>query len=227
MNTPQEYKPETGTCLSCLLNRANTKAQLPNPKHKPPILIGLIGKKGSGKNLAADGLREFEEVAFADPLREVVNEVFGATFEEMSDRTLEEQKLDRFPFESPRHLLQQIGTNLFRQDWPEVWVEHMRRRLTPLTGDMVITDVRFNNEAILVKELGGFLIRIVCPAVEESLVAKDLHPSETAMESIVVHKTIQNDGSEALLHARMNLAILELTEGRSEGEELAPGEAWK
>ena len=61
------------------------------------ILIGLSGKKGSGKDTVAEFLikhHNFTRIAFADPIKDIGTAVFGWTHEQMNDRELKE-KIDR------------------------------------------------------------------------------------------------------------------------------------
>ncbi len=184
------------------------------------MIIGFIGKAGAGKDLALHLLREenpnWQKIAFADPLREICSIAFGLTPHEMADRELKEAPLTRWPNESPRHLLQTVGTNLFRHRWENVWIEAWKRRVAAsaspccVPADVIATDVRFNNEAETIKSIGGHLVRISRP----SLISDDIHPSEIIMESIKADKEVVNDGSVALFKARLLLTVAELEEGR-------------
>lgn len=179
--------------------------------------IGLVGHKGAGKNLAAEfivkELPDFWPLAFADPLREACTIIFGLNSKEMHDRDLKEVPLERYPFESPRQILQRVGTECIRSQYPEAWIEAWKHRIKPFP-DTVTTDVRFQNEAAAIVELGGKLIRIERPADRLPDNQRDLHPSETVLEGIATDKTIINDGSVNLFRARVLTALWELKEGR-------------
>lgn len=77
----------------------------------------------------------------------------------------------------------------------------MRERLKVAAGmdveGVVITDVRFPNEAELVRSLGGLVVRInrVVGHNEHSV-----HLSETLVDELKVHLDIDNDQSIAALH---------------------------
>jgi hypothetical protein len=47
----------------------------------------------------------------------------------MLDPVLKEKVLERWPFKAPRELLQQIGTDLFRNYIPETWVESWKMKV--------------------------------------------------------------------------------------------------
>jgi hypothetical protein len=134
-----------------------------NRKTKP-LLIGLAGKSGSGKNTAADYLTRvhgYRQLAFADPLKAVVQRAFHFTAEQMLFRKeIEDPRCGK----SPRWCLQHFGT-VFREVWPEIWIWNLRQNLLDrlaLFGEqrIVVTDVRFRNEAEALQRLGAVLIRL-------------------------------------------------------------------
>ena len=55
----------------------------------------------------------------------------------------------------------------------------------------MISDLRFLNEAKMVQEYGGLIIKIVRDTDSKS----DVHQSEQEMESIIPDYTIHNDGT--------------------------------
>jgi hypothetical protein len=138
-------------------------------------VIGLCGYAGAGKDAAAWGLtqRGWTKVAFADPVRQsllnlnptVINPVNGMPLrlsEALSEYGWDKIKL----WPQVRTLLQRIGTeagrNIHGQD---CWVNIARRKIDGLSGDVVVTDVRFLNEVAMIRELGGQIIRITRPGV--------------------------------------------------------------
>lgn len=62
---------------------------------------------------------------------------------------------------SPRELMQTLGTewgrNLVNED---LWLILARQRLLKMGPGMVISDVRFDNEALWVRKLGGRIIHV-------------------------------------------------------------------
>lgn len=92
-----------------------------------------------------------------------------------------------------RRILQFIGTEIFRSRDSEIWIKMAlpdiityRSKGTPV----VIDDVRFLNEAMLVKSLDGFLIRVIDTS---KTATKDKHTSETEQALINVDAIIEND----------------------------------
>jgi hypothetical protein len=151
-----------------------------------PILIGLTGRARSGKSTAAEhlvGTYLLEHYAFADPLRDGLMAIFNlepTDFEgERKELTL--AWLDR----SPRQLMQSMGTEWARDTvHPDVWVKLAEQNLDYMTKALgavigfVVSDVRFENEAHLIRRRGGTVIHIgrndaqaVTPHISEAGVA--------------------------------------------------------
>lgn len=175
------------------------------PRKPKRLIIGLTGYKGSGKNTAAECLNDFRQVSFAHPLREVCKTVFGLTDEEMSDRVLKEKPLSRWPYQSPRRILQTVGTDMFRKMYPGTWIEHFRRNAESFQGNLVVTDVRFADECDTIKEMGGYIIRIVRPGQQ---LDSDSHESERAIDSLQIDHSVINSGTTD----ELSVAINELVE---------------
>lgn len=157
-------------------------------------LVAITGKRGSGKSTAAQGLEilGWRHINFADPLRDVIHRVYGVSFDEMLDPVLKEQSLDRYPFKSPRFLLQKAGTELFREGIDQdTWIEAFKREAAKYSH-VVCSDCRFPNEATTIRAMGGTVIRITNPQVDRTDAASQ-HPSETEIDKIVADWSVQND----------------------------------
>ena len=129
---------------------------------------------------------------------------------------------------TPRLLLQLLGTEAGREIiHPQIWVNALFADYKTLGfGDgnasvlefpnWIITDVRFPNEANIIKEKGGIMIRInrgkQCGSCENQFTSKgdcpncesgnwvygnidSNHPSETALDDYEFDHVIENDGS--------------------------------
>lgn len=170
---------------------------------KTPMLIGLSGRKRSGKDSLALRLMQehgFERVAFADPMREmalaldpIISTSFVADAEEeerfgfiRSTRLAElvERQGWEAAKEHPevRRTLQRLGTEAGRGVLGDtIWIGQAFRRINAILArgaSVVVTDVRFLNEAERVRQAGGFVLRIERPG----LPLGDLHPSETELD---------------------------------------------
>lgn len=157
--------------------------------------VAITGYKGSGKDTLADSLSgTHTKMAFADPLRQVCAIVFGLTMKEMTDRELKEKPLDRWPYMSPREILQKVGTECFRDHFPGVWIENMKRRVADNDGPVVIPDMRFMDEAEAAEDLGMLTVKVTRPSLGEST---DKHSSEAFIKILDVDLEIVNDFPDA------------------------------
>ena len=151
-----------------------------------PILIGLTGRARSGKSTAAEhlvGTYMLEHYAFADPLRDGLMAIFNLDPSDFEGDRKEQPLawLDR----SPRQLMQSMGTEWARNTvHPDVWVKLAEQNLDYMTKALgavlgfVVSDVRFENEAELIRCRGGTIVHIsradaqaVNPHVSEAGVA--------------------------------------------------------
>ena len=126
---------------------------LKSQKFSQPLLLGKEGAQGFMKNIA---------YAFSGNEKEKVNKICD--------------KIARHTVNSWRELLQFIGTDIVRNIMcPTFWIDIGRARIEGMLtqSDVVITDVRFENEVILIKELGGNVIEVIRETGE-----KDDHSSE-------------------------------------------------
>ncbi|MBJ2267865.1 deoxynucleotide monophosphate kinase [Pseudomonas sp. MF6772] len=164
-----------------------------------PILIGLTGRARSGKTTAAEHLARtylLEQYAFADPLRDGLMAIFNldpTDFE--GDR--KEQPLGWLDC-SPRQLMQSMGTEWARNTvHPDVWVKLAEQNLEYMTKAMgavlgfVVSDVRFENEAELIRRRGGTVIHILRP----NALAVNPHISEAGIAANSADLTLPNYGT--------------------------------
>jgi hypothetical protein len=186
----------------------------------PRRIIGLSGFARAGKDTVADRLVEvhgFTKVAFADPMREMMLALdpwlstpdygtwarLGSAI--LSYGGLEEVKPTGYGREY-RRLMQRLGTEAGRGVLGEdVWVDAMRRRLAVIDGDVVISDVRFENEAALIHELGGVVWRVERPEL-----APDGHASENGLPDEAVDAVLFNGDSIETLYDRLARAVVNL-----------------
>lgn len=186
-------------------------------------LIGLTGLAGAGKDTVADFLREtqgFVGMAFADPLRAGLQAMFGLTPEQLNDRESKEAPIDWLGA-SPRRLMQTLGTEWGRTFVAkDVWLRTAQqtlerfRRAEPCLHieGVVVTDVRFRNEADWIVAQGGEVWRIVRPA--PTLIGEPAaHVSECG--NVYAHKTIFNTGTIEDLHAAVAATLFPETETRA------------
>lgn len=179
--------------------------------------IGLIGRARSGKDTAALHLvrtRHYTRLAFADPLKEMALSIdpyvptgYGVTVRLsalIADVGWEYAK-DTYP--EVRRILQHTGQTVREYD-DEFWVTSMRRKLSNAEAwnlPVVVTDVRYPNEADMLRARGFRLVRIVRAEPAASMTgASALHSSETALDGYSADVEITNDGSVEALHQNIS-----------------------
>ena len=139
------------------------------------MIIGLVGLIGSGKNSAAEYLTaayDFKQESFASSLKDTLSCIFGWNRNKL-EGLIEEDRIWRnqvdpwwsqrlnVPDLTPRKMLQQVGTDLFRNHFHnDIWIASLENKLQKYTGNVVITDCRFPNEIKAVRNLGGAVVRI-------------------------------------------------------------------
>ena len=160
-------------------------------------VIGIAGPSGSGKDTAADFLlerlpHEYRKLSFAGPLKEMIREGLGLTHDQLygSDKDTVDERYGV----TPRRIMQTLGTEWGRKlVHPDVWVKAMESlHALPGYGELVIPDVRFENEANFIREHGK-LIHIVGRNDIKSAV--ESHVSEAGLTVEPADIIIQNKGN--------------------------------
>lgn len=168
-------------------------------------LIGLIGKKGSGKDTAAEALEAlgFQNVKFAGALKAMLRTLLAyqgvdeVTIGRMIDGDLKEVPTEFLAGKTPRFAMQTLGTEWGRTlIGPDFWLDTAMKKAK--TGDTVITDCRFPNEVDAVSSHGGTVIRIVAEGrtvFDDTAVGTD-HASETLMDELPADSILVNRMAE-------------------------------
>lgn len=153
--------------------------------------IGLTGRAGSGKDFTFVELQkllpELRRVSFADGLRHDIEDAMQQ--EHMS--VLWDKPLP----DSVRRLLQWWGTEYRRAENKNYWVnlaEGAAVRTASQGGTPVFTDVRFPNEAEMIRDNGGIIVRVTAPLLTRERRLGTLppeHASEVEMDAITVDLT--------------------------------------
>lgn len=174
------------------------------------MIIGFCGKKGSGKSFYSSyliGRYGFVELSFARPLKEAVKVIFGLTDKDVEDPIQKEIINDRLNA-SPRSLMQWLGTDIIREEFNKkfnysgsIWVDNVKKQIEKLIvnkTNIVISDVRFENEVEMIKSFGGMIINI--KGIDENT---DGHRSENQILSF--DKELINDKSKEMTKYNYNL----------------------
>lgn len=175
-------------------------------------IIGLMGPAGAGKDTAADHLEAvhgFVRYAFADPMRTMLEAMLvdaGLDYAYIHEPSLKEQPIPGIGF-SYRHLAQTLGTEWGRnQVAPDFWLRLAALNLglpnEPIHDRIVITDVRFPNEAAWLKQHGGLVLRI-----QRDTAPVRSHISEQLMASIEPWSCVENNGAVEDLHAQLDALL--------------------
>lgn len=176
------------------------------------MIIGLVGKKGVGKDTTADFLVKrfgFKKLAFATPLKRVCEALYNIEPKYFYDPALKEEII---PFwgVSPRQMMQNIGTNVVREHLgDDFWLKHMENALSDQHTNVVISDVRFISEALFVKMRGGIIIRVIRQNENENNdTGTDTHVSEVEQELISHDFAVTNHGNvESNLYKQIDQLI--------------------
>lgn len=164
-------------------------------------LIGLCGPAGSGKDTAAGiirGTMGWRTLSFAEPLYAALSTMLSIPVDDLCDRSKKEAPIEWLGA-SPRRLLQTLGTewgrNTIRND---IWITIARRQIEQLAADgvpgCVFSDVRFDNEAEMIRSMGGEVWRIVRNAEQLLDQAAGRHVSEQGVSDDLVDAGIYNTG---------------------------------
>ena len=173
-------------------------------------VIGFVGKMQAGKTTASNYIMSKQtgpavKTSFANLLKEMILKAGLCTTEELWGEKTDFSRL----------MLQKIGTEIIRKQVNEnFWVNKMVEEISTWTNynpkgiTIIIDDVRFLNEAEMVKWFHGKLIRISRPLNRSS--DKDRHASEVEQDKIVVDYEISNDGTLEELKQKVDKIIQEI-----------------
>lgn len=181
-------------------------------------LIGLTGQAGAGKDTAAHYLCEaygFVRAAFADPLNDMLAELLQQVdidHAALHERALKEQPIPCLPAQPSARMLKQTLGDWGRAIHPDWWVHHLAMRLglhdlprsSPVHDRIVLSDVRYANEAALIAAHGGQLIRLH----RDQAVPVRSHSSEQGVMDLPASADLFNHGlTTAGLHHQLDAVM--------------------
>lgn len=165
------------------------------------MIVGLSGKKRHGKDTIAEALEDegFTILRFSQPIKDtllLLNPI--VYFDKVSGQTVRYAQLVEWfgPDKAKdcpevRLLQKRMGTEAGREGplGADVWVHAFEQQLEDGVN-YVIADVRFLNEAALVRRHGGEIWRVNRPGFDDG----DNHDSETQLDDYPFDRVFTNAG---------------------------------
>jgi len=132
-----------------------------------------------------------QRMAFAGPLKRMMESI-GVPHDHLWGEK-KELPLDMLGGHSARHAMQTLGTEWGRSLHPDFWVglfanEYLREQ----RERVVVDDLRFDNEAAIIQELGGIVVEIRRPTLEITGMKYE-HASEAGVK--IADYVVWNDGT--------------------------------
>jgi hypothetical protein len=202
------------------------------------MIIGVTGFIGSGKDTVANYLTTFhgfKKLSFAGSLKDAVANVFGWDRDMLEGTTKSSREwretVDTWwaerlniPHLTPRWVLQYWGTEVCRNGFHnDIWVASIQNKLRQSKDDIVITDCRFANEVLAIKDVGGITVRVergprpdwydVAKAFNAGTVSKDaldkfnIHASEYSSVGLDYDHWLDNNKTIDDLHNQVEKLI--------------------
>ncbi len=167
-------------------------------------LIALNGFAGAGKNECAKALEGWQVISFADPIRQdllKLNPLVSSGLR-LADALhnyggWDGAKRSQHVGPEVRRLMQAYGMMGRERFGCDVWVNMALPKILGTSQNCVIVDLRFDNELMLVKRLGGIVVRITRPGVgpvnDHCSECQEIHSDfELVNETIAdLHKSIR------------------------------------
>ena len=165
-------------------------------------MIGIHGKMGSGKDTVLERMQAarpatFQQASFAAKLKESAAALFGCTVEDLEEAKRRPKSVVMVKdmdtgqigaFLTIREFLQRYGTESHRDVFGQnFWVEIAMNAALRYDRIPVFTDVRFENEALAIRERGGIIVCIIGPDEDTGG-----HASEVPLPSSLVDFRIDN-----------------------------------
>jgi hypothetical protein len=154
----------------------------------PHIILGLTGKKDSGKTHVAEYLCEkfgFVEITVAEPLKEIIGRYLFYFIEDQLYGDKKEVVDDRWGV-SPRFVFKDFGKYLKLRYGEDFLSKRTMFRIGELMTRypkgvrVVVSDCRFPRELDIIDTVGGF----TCRVVRTDAVYEDEDESETAADHV-------------------------------------------
>lgn len=170
------------------------------------LIIGLNAYAGAGKSAVAQRLIDehgFVRVKFAKYLKAATRGLLQSlgfsddVVDQMIEGALKEEYIQGLDT-TPRELMQWLGEGARVRFGESFWVDKAVRDILAMPSDsrIVIDDLRYENELIAIKAVGGYAVRVDRPGVGP---VND-HVSERSMPDHLMDGTLTNDAGLEELH---------------------------
>ena len=181
-------------------------------------IIAICGFQGSGKDTLANILIKkygYKKLSFGGTVKDIASIIFNWDRKMLEGDSKESrewrEKVDDWWSKkleiknlTPRYILQQIGTNLFRNNFhKDIWINCLEKKLIDY-DKVVITDCRFPNELKILNKYNATIIQIYRGNLPEWFndvklgkkdPPKELHESETSWIKESSNYNILNNGT--------------------------------
>lgn len=163
-------------------------------------IVAFAGRKQSGKTTCSNCVIDFwyhvidkekktmaKIYNFADLLKKnVCMDIFGLTYDQCYGSDDDKNSITNLQwnnqFLTAREIMQFIGTDIFRNMYPNVWADATINQIKKESPDLaVIADCRFPNEVDVVKNSGGLVVKLTRNPFNSN------HQSETALDPSNYH----------------------------------------
>ena len=190
-------------------------------------IIGITGKAGSGKDTVANYFidsKNYIKLTFGGAVKDIVQIITGWSRDMIEGQTVESRELRETVVHQNynmncRQLMQFVGTDLFRNNLDQnVWINIVNDKVKKLILDInsgtqtlkhvkgiIISDVRFDNEAQFIKSIGGTIVKINRNVAIES----SNHQSERGI-SIATDYVIENNTTIDDLYNQIDYIIYDM-----------------
>ncbi|TYP74177.1 MULTISPECIES: deoxynucleotide monophosphate kinase family protein [Nitrosomonas] len=167
-------------------------------------LIGLSRAIGAGKSTVAQHLCSsygFTELTFKNSMVHCLAHIFEVDGQIFHDRELKEKPDAALFGRSPREVMQSFGTDWGRKlIHPDIWVHRVENKIVHFNR-CLLSDVRFGNEALMIKRRGGVIWHI--ERKNNPFAVNTGYESEHGIDDRYIDQIICNDGDMDHLRAEV------------------------
>jgi hypothetical protein len=174
-----------------------------------PLLFGLTGKARSGKDTTGIIIQlllaHTQLVSWADPIRRALRAMYPGLNDAHIYGDLKETPLPVLG-KSPRQMMQTLGTdwgrNIIHKDiWLMIGMNNIAAAMDE-GHNVVVTDVRFENEAEAIRNMGGHILHI--RRDNQQTIQESTHASEAGIAVLESDWVVHNTGTVEDLQTRLS-----------------------